>query len=170
MNGASLSRPWRVPARLCLLLRSTSLCCALRASLRLFKSAPGGFVTQVVAMATTLLGTSLCLTPSGLTRRIAPGNPVAPERRPALPARRQDPRSTINKAGLYQDSRPAQSPGQARECIGWSPFTQGTTCPPPQAWAQPDRGRRKTGHCRVRARYPGTVARSHPNPRHAAVR
>jgi len=75
--GLSLSRPWLVLARLCLLLRCASLRSALRASLRLFKSVPDRFVTQVVATTTTF----------------------APEQRPDAPARRQHPRSTMNKAG-----------------------------------------------------------------------
>ena len=99
VTGFSLSRPWLVLARLCLLLRSTSLCGALRASLRLFKFAPGEFVTQVVATATTLFGASLRLTPSGLTRKFVPFEFFAPELRSDAPARRQDPRSTMNKAG-----------------------------------------------------------------------
>ncbi len=97
--GFNLSRPWLVLARLSLLLRRTSLCGALRASLRLFKFAPGEFVTQVVATATTLFGASLRLTPSGLTRKFVPFEFFAPELRSDAPARRQDPRSTMNKAG-----------------------------------------------------------------------
>ena len=67
------------------------LCSTLRASLRLFRSAPDRCVAQTIARAMVLFGASVRLTPAGLTRKTAPGGFFVPERHPIAPGRRDHP-------------------------------------------------------------------------------